>query len=264
VRRSWWSVVAAGLLALASIGRTQMDVPDDPLAYGVFALESLRLGRGSDVAGAVGVNEGEARLGRGTKVEGVVAAEVVALGRRASAGELVCTLVVGGKATCIPLVGPVVPQAALELVRVEAGPSDVVVPRRGRRVALPAGAYRRVRIGRGSSLSLAGGEYQLRSLVLARGAALVCTTSCRVRIMRKVVVGRRGTIAPVGEEPALLRLDVQGKRVRTAIRLGSRARFTGTLYGPGAGARLGRRVRVTGSLVARSVRTGARARIERP
>lgn len=259
-------VIAASLAGLApTAGRTQGIAPEHPLDYGLFALDQLRIGRGAKVTGSVGVNDGEARIGRGSAIDGVVAADVIRLGRRVRAQGIACTLVVGGKDACVPLAGPLVPQSALELVRVDPGVGDVVVPRRSRRVALSPGAYRRVRIGRGSSLTLAGGEYEIASLAIGSRATLACAAPCRIRVDRKVVVGRRGAIeSPDPADPAALRIDVEGRRTRTALRIGSRATVAGTLYGATADARLGRRVRVTGTVVAGSLRAGSRLRVERP
>lgn len=259
-------VVVASLAGLAPpIGRAQDIAPEHPLEYGLFALERLEVGRGAQVDGALGVNDGEARIGRGSSVAGVVAADVIRLGRRVKTGGITCTLVVGGKDACVPLEGPLVPQSALEVVQVDAGVGDVIVPRHGRRIALAPGSYRRVRVGRGSSLTLAGGEYDFESLAIATRGTLACAEPCRIRVNRKVVVGRRAAIeSPDAALPAAVRIDVEGRRSHRGIRVGARAKVAGTLYGPTTDARLGRRVRVTGTVVAGSLRAGSQLRAERP
>jgi hypothetical protein len=259
-------VLAAALAGAAPITAwAQTAAPEQPLDYGLFALELLQLGRGAKVQGSVGVNDGEARIGRGSSIAGVIAADVVRLGRRVETEGLTCTLVVGGKGVCVPLTGPLVPQSTLAIVQAGPGAGDIVVPQHARRVALSARSYRRVRIGRGSSLTLAGGEYDFQSLALATRATLACAAPCVIRVARKVVLGRRAAIeSPDAADPTLLRIDVQGKHARTALRVGSRARIAGTLYGPNADARFGRRVRTTGPVVVRSLRAGSRIRVERP
>jgi hypothetical protein len=266
VRWMTWMVVAASLAWLAPVAaRAQVTAPEHPLDYGLFALERLQVGPRSRIDGAVGVNDGEARIGRRTTVAGVVAADVIRLGRRVKTEGVTCTLVVGGKEPCVPLIGQLVPQTALEVVQVVAGPGDVIVPRHARRVALAAGSYRRVRVGRGSSLTLAGGDYDFQSLDVRARGTLACAAACRVRVTQKVVLGRRARIESAdATDPALVRIDVEGRRTRTALRIGSRARVAATLYGPTVAARVGRRVRVAGSVVARTLRTGARTRVTRP
>jgi len=258
-------VVVVGMWGAGAAVHAELVTPSDPLGYAVFALEELRVGRRAQIGGAVGVNDGEAKLGTRTVVDGVVAADVIRVGRRVRTEGITCTLVVGGKDVCVPLLGPVVPQSALEVVQVDAGIGDVIVPRRARRVALAEGAYRRIRVGKGSTLTLSGGEYDVRSLTLARKATIVCDAPCRVRVSRKMVVGRGATVqGPDPLDPNLLRFDIEGRRSRTGLRIGSKATIGGILYGPTVDVRLGRRVRVTGSLVAGTLRAGSRLRADRP
>lgn len=259
-------VVTASLLGLAPGGaRSQVVAPEHPLEYAIFALDRLAVGSRARITGDLGVNDGEARIGRRSVVAGIVAADVIRLGRRARTEGVTCTLVVGGTEICVPLAGPLVPHSALEVVRVAPGIVDVVVPRRARRVALAPGSYRDARIGRGSSLTLSGGEYDFRTLKLARSATLDCAEACRIRVTRKVQLGPRAALGnPDAADPTLLRIDIEGKRTRTALRIGSRATVTGTLYGPTTDARVGRRVRVTGSIVAGALRAGSRLHVERP
>jgi hypothetical protein len=254
-----------GLLAGAPSVWAQAAPPADPLEYGIFGLETVTLGRGGRVVGALGVNDGTAKLARGAQVDGVVAADIVRLGKRASVGALTCTLVIGGNGVCDLHSGPLVPQSTLAVVQVMPGLSDVVVPPRSRRVPLPANSYRRIRVGRGSTLLLEGGEYQIESIKLAARSLLSCMSTCRLAVAHRLRLGRSAVISGGdGNDPDLVRVDVQGERRRSSIRIGARARITGTLYAPTADARIGGRARLSGPVVARSVRTGAGIRVERP
>lgn len=260
-----WCGLLVGVLAGASSVSAQTAAPDDPLEYGIFGLESVTVGRKGRVLGAVGVNDGTAKLARRAHVEGVVAADIIRLGRGAQVGGLTCTLVVGGDGICEPHSGTLVPQSALAVVQVTAGLSDIVVPPHSRRVPLRADSYRRIRVGRGSTLQLEGGEYDIRSMELASRATISCVAPCRLSIARQLRLGRRATITGAdGADPTIVRIDVQGERTRTGIRLGAGARVTGTLYAPTADARIGRRAQLSGPVVARTVRTGSRIRVERP
>jgi len=243
--------------------RAQLAPPGDPLAYVVFGLEVVSLGARATVGGALGANDGEVRVRRRTRVDGVVAADTIRLGRAATVDAVFCTLVIGGRTDgCLALAGPPVPATALGVVQATPGPGDVSVPRRAQRVPLPAGVYRRLRVGRGSVLTLAGGDYAVESIRLGRDAALRCAAPCRVGVRRALRLGTRAGIeAAEGVAAAGVRLDVQGDAVATGVRAGARARVQGIVYAPTSRLRFGRGLLLEGHLVGRRVEIGARARL---
>jgi hypothetical protein len=241
----------------------QSEPPADPFEYVVFGLETVSLGARSNVGGPLGANDGEVRVRRRSTIDGVVAADTIRLGRRTRAETVFCTLVIGGGTDgCLPLDTPLVPATALGVVQATPGPGDVDVPRRGQRAPLPEGIYRRLRVGRGSTLTLAGGTYAAESITLGRGASLRCAAPCRVGVRQGVRLGAKASIGPSdGAAASDVRLDVQGEAVKIGVRGGARASVLGTLYAPTSRMRFGRKLNLEGHLVGRSVQIGARARL---
>ena len=257
----WWCGVVGATLVLGAISGAAAAPPGEPLAYGVFASEQVRLGARVQVTGDVGAND-EVRIGPRSSIDGVVAAPTIRVGRKATSGERVCVLVIGGKEDCLPLTSPVVSPGSLGVGLVAPGSEDVTVPRRGRRAPHDAGAYGQLRIGRGSELVLTGGDYLFERIRLARGASLRCAAPCRLSVRRTVRMGRRASIEAASQalEDAV-RVDVTGQRARTAVRLGPHAALHGILWAPVGRVRLGGHATIGRSVVAAELRVGARARI---
>jgi len=259
----WMRGVAAIVLALgmASGARAQEVPPDDPLSYAVFAGAEARLGKHVRVYGRIGSND-TVRLGRKDRVDGLVAAPTIDLGRRTKTGALFCLLVIGGGDPCLPVTAPVVPPGSLGVGLVLPGTEDVDVPRRAHRAPLEAGAYRDLRLGRGSELLLLGGDYLFDRVALSRGATLACAAACRVAIRRTLRLGSRATVEGfAGVAETDIRFDVSGQKARTGVRLAARAAFAGILWAPATTVRLARKVKVAGSVQGAELRIGARTRI---
>ncbi|HWP65563.1 MAG TPA: hypothetical protein VNO26_06610 [Candidatus Limnocylindria bacterium] len=251
------------MVAVAGGARAQEAPPDEPLAYAVFAGASADLGKHVRVYGSVGSND-SIRIGPKNRIEGLVAAPTIDFGRRSKTGPLFCLLVVGGSQPCLPVSAPVVSPGSLGVGLVLPGTEDVEVPRRAHRAPLEAGSYRDLRLGRGSTLVLTGGDYLFDRVALASRAALRCAAPCRIAVRRTLRIGRRATVERLaGVVDTELRFDVSGLRSRTGVRLGARATVAGVLWAPTTTVRLGRRAEVTGSVQGAEVRIGSRARIGR-
>lgn len=255
-------VVATAVLVGMTCGAQAQEVPpNDPLSYVVFAGAEARLGKRVRVYGRVGAND-TLRLGRRARVEGLVASPIIDLGRRTQSGPLFCTLVIGGGNPCLPLTVPVVSPGSLGVGLVLPGTEDVDVPRRAHRAPLAAGAYRALRLGRGSELLLLGGDYLFDRVSLSRGATLRCAAACRVAIRRTLRLGARATVEGLpGVDETAIRFDVTGQRARIGVRLATRAAFGGILWAPATRVRLARRVQIAGSVHGADVRVGSRARL---
>ena len=261
-------MVAALLGAHRAESQPATAPPSDPFEYVVFGLEQVTIGPRGQADGPIGVNDGAVRLRQGTTVTSTVAADTIRLARRTTAEALFCTIVVSrSDRSCTVFDVPLVPASALGVVQVSTGPGDVTVPRRGSRVPLPPGEYRRIRVGAGSTLTLEGGDYTAESIRLARGATLACVAACRIAVRRELHLGRAARIGPAaGSEPTgvSVRIAVQGENARIALRMGPGVTVTGTLYAPTAHARAGSHLRLDGQVIARTVRIGGRARLALP
>jgi len=256
-------ILATALAGAPGRGAAQSEPPADPFEYVVFGLETVSLGARSKIGGPLGANDGEVRVRRRSTIDGIIAADTIRLARRTRVETVYCTLVIGGGTDgCLPFDAPLVPATALGVVQATPGPGDVDVPRRGQRAPLPAGAYRRLRVDRGSVLTLAGGTYTAESITLGRGAALRCAAACRVGVRRTVRLGAKASVGPSdGAAASDVRLDVQGEAVKLGVRGGAGASVLGTLYAPTSRMRFGRKLNLEGHLVARNVQIAARARL---
>lgn len=232
----------------------------------VLGLEDVSLGAGVRVeAGDVVANVGTARLGPRAQVAGAVAADVIRLGRGADAGSLFCRLLVGGESfPCAPLSLPVVDASQLGLVQVLPGAAEVRVPRRARATPLSAGAWGRVAVGARGRLVLAGGDYAVRSIVLAPHASLLCAAPCRIGVQEGVRVGGRavlGAAAPL--EAGAVTVEIEG-RAGGGFRAHPHARVSALVYAPESRVTLGQMGVFQGTFVGRVVDVGPRARITTP
>jgi hypothetical protein len=256
-------VLAAAMAGASGMARAQSVPPANPFDYVVFGLETVTIGTRAKVSGPLGANDGEVRIRRRSNVDGLIAADTIRLARRTQAGVMFCSLVIGGGPDgCLPLSAPLVPAATLGVVQATPGPGDIDVPRRGQRAPLPPGEYRRIKIGRGSMLTLAGGSYAAESITLARGASLRCAALCRVRVRKALRLGAKSSVVPSdGATPDDIRIDVQGESVKVSVRGGAKATVQGIIYAPTSRIRFGRKLGLNGHLVGRSVQVGTKARL---
>jgi hypothetical protein len=257
------TVCATVLVVAADRAWAQATPPADPFDYVVFGLEAVSIGARAKVSGPLGANDGEVRVRRRSKIDALIAADTIRLARRTRAEVVFCSLVIGGGTDgCLAFDAPLVPTTALGVVQATPGPGDVTVPRRGQRAPIAAGDYRRLRVGRGSVLTLAGGTYAAESITLDRGASLRCAAPCRVGVRQALRLGSKATIGPSdGATASDIRIDVQGASVKRGVRSGGGVQVQGTIYAPTAAMRFGRKLRLEGHLVGQSVQIGSRARL---
>jgi hypothetical protein len=259
----WRMGVAVVVLVcgVVSGARAQEVPPGDPLAYAVFSGAQAKLGKHVRVYGNVGSND-TVRIGHKNRVDGIIAAPTIDLGRNTTTGPLFCLLVVGGKHPCLPVTSPVVSPGALGVGLILPGTEDIDVPRKASRAPLEAGSYKTLSIGRGSALTLLGGDYLFDRVSLSRKATLTCATACRVAIRRTLRLGSRAVVQGLpGVTPADLRFDVSGQKAKTGVKLAKRASFAGIVWAPVTSLQVGKRAKVAGSVQGADVRIGARAQI---
>jgi hypothetical protein len=228
--------------------------------------------------GAVGAIAGSVRLAAGARVPGAVVAGSVHVARRVRVGRLFCQLVSGGVfgpgvvggptvtgsslPACATLQTPVVDAALVAPVPVTPGSGDLVVPPRTASAPTAPGAYGNVRVGRGALLQLAGGTYQMRAIVLAPKARLVCLDDCRIGVAEDVRLGAAAQFgAPQRVGAANVRLDVADGVTGMSFRTGPRAIVAGTVFAPVGTVMLGPDGEYRGAFVGRSVVVRARSRV---
>jgi len=272
-------VVTAGLL-FGLRGEAAAQAQPVLSNYGVLGIESVRVGAGARVQpGAVGATVGSVRLAAGAAVPGSVVADFVRVSRGTRVGQLFCRIVAGGRfgsgtvggptvggapiPGCRTLTTPVVDPALLAPVPVAAGDGDLDIPALTGSAPIPPGAFGAVSVGRGSLLQLAGGDYQVRSIRLARTARLVCLEECRIGVAETVRVGARGQLGAAGGlAPIRVRVDVAGFDVDgVAFRTGARSVVAGTIFAPSGHVVLGPRGDYRGAFVGRSVTVRPRSRV---
>jgi len=254
----WWVGVVVGMALRSALATAAEAPPGDASAYAVFAADEATLRAGVRVHGNVGANT-TLSIGRRARIDGLVAAPTIDLGRRASARELYCVLVIGGDGPCLPMTAPVVAPGSLGVGLVVPGREDVEVPRRGHRAPLEAGAYRRLRLGPKSELLLTGGDYLFERVSLARRATLRCVSDCRIGVRRTLRLGPRAAVESGAGVP--VRVDVAGHGKRIGVKLGRRSTIAGSLWAPVTTVHVGTRARVGERVMGGRLRVGSRARI---
>ena len=258
------SALLAGLL-FAGLARAQSRPVPELGDYAVFGLADVTIRAGSRVAsGAVGAIDGTVRLGRQARVTNVVAASTVRLGPETHAGTVFCHLVNGPPTlpTCNAFVDPLVDPALLAPVAVTPGTSDFRLPPHTGTAPVPAGSFRDVIVGRGSSLQLYGGTYTMGSLRIRRSARVVCTTECRIGILGTVTVGpgaALGALAPLRSN--LVRIDVAGSGPLPVFVARARANVSATIFAPAGNVLLGPRGSYRGAVVGHMVVVGPEATV---
>jgi hypothetical protein len=267
--------VLVGLCGHA-VAQSQPDLRE----YAVLGLDSVRVGPGARVQpGAVGASAGSVRLAAGAAVPGSVVADSVRVSRGTRVGRLFCRIVAGGRfgsgtvggptvggppiPGCRTLTTPVVDPALLAPIPVTSGDSDLVIPVRTGSAPIPPGAFGSVSVGRGSLLQLAGGDYQVRSIRLARTARLVCLEECRIGVAESVRLAARAQLgAAQGLAPARVRVDVAGVDADgVAFRAGAKAIVAATVFAPGGHVVLGPRGDYRGAYVGGSVTVRPHSRV---
>jgi hypothetical protein len=199
------------------------------------------------------------------RVDGAVAAETIRLGLRAAGAQLFCARLERIRptpATCEPATAPLVDAATLPIVQVDPGRDDVRLPRLATQGPLAPGAYGIVRIGERSELTLAGGEYHVRSLWVGNRGRLLCQAACLIRVGADVVLRDRvevGAVPPL--DARAVRIEVRGGRGRAAFRVYRGATLNANVYAPNGGIVLGMNGRYTGAFIGKTIFVYPRAQI---
>jgi hypothetical protein len=243
--------------------------------YAVLGLERVTVRSGVSVTGGdVGCNAESCTVSLRSRVVvgGAVAGTTLRVGRRIAALDFFCTamdpLATNVRAeACSPVEPPLVEPNALPAVEVTPGSEDVRLKTRAvAEAALPPGAYRSVRVGNGAKLTLAGGDYDLRSLWVGKRSELLCEAPCTVRVAKRTVIREAavvGAVAPLDGRD--VRLEVQGAfGKRAALRAYRRATIDARLYVPNGALTLGMNGRYRGSFVAKRILVYERSQIEGP
>ena len=265
----WMFVVTV----LAGVGHAATaDAPSSTLAdYAVLGLKDVTLrGRVNVISGDVGSNapDGVVTLVDRAKVAAAIAANEIRMGRGTSAGALFCTLleqlaVKKGPATCVAATAPLVDSAALPFVQVSPGTQDQRLDKRAVLDSLPPGAYGRLKVGNGSKLVLAGGDYAVRSIELRKRAQLLCAAACNISVLERVRIGEGSELGPVPPLDATgIRVDVKGEGPFPAFRALKRSTVSANVYAPGGDVSLGMNGTYTGAFVGEHVLVWPGASIE--
>jgi hypothetical protein len=258
-------VVLATALELGAVEAPSSTARD----YAVLGLEKVTLRSGVEVEGGdVGCNgsSGAVSLMARARVTGSVAGNTIQIGQRATAAQLFCTKLDRQRPNpleCAPMALPLVDGASLPIVQVTPGNDDVVLKRLGTQGPLAPGAYGIVRLGERAEVTLAGGEYQVRSLNLAAGARVVCQAACRIAVAERVVMKDSASLGPAAPlDATAVRVDVRGGGAAAAFRAYRRSTVDATVYAPNGGVVLGIRGRYTGAFIGKTVFVFQQARIQ--
>ena len=260
-------VMALGVavLLILSAGAGVAQQPPELSDYSVLGLESVHMKPGARaVSGAVGAVDGTVTLKHDARVAGTVVAGTVEIARDTRIGRTFCGIVIGTPPlpACIAPPNPVVDPALLPLVTVTPGGTDLVVPTRTGIAPVPPGAFDEVKVGKGSVLTLSGGEYAARSIKLAAGAQLLCNEACHIGVAETVKLGPRAELgARGGLSPQSVRIDVAGGTRPPAFKGKPRSAVTGTIYAPAGSVRLGKLGTYRGAFVGRDVAVGPGAQV---
>jgi hypothetical protein len=259
----WMGMVAC---VLGWVATAAAEPPTDVLAYGVFAIQDVRIGSRARVQGDVGCMFGGLSLGQSTRVSGAAAAPLIRLRRHArAAGGVFCSSLDAGSATCETLPNPLVAPPALVFL----GPSssnNVSVDKRAKATTpLAAGAYGTLTLGAAAEVTLSGGTYQFESVDAGARARIVCLAACDLTVRAHVKLGqaaRLGAAEGIAASAAMVR--IAGTGARTAFDAKSRVQIRATIYAPSAEVKLGAAAKQTGALVGSTVSVGPRARVQGP
>lgn len=262
-KRGVMALVAALLIVSAEVPVAQQ--PPELSDYSVLGLESVRMRPAARaVSGAVGAVDGTVTMQHDARVAGAVVAGTVELARDTRIGRTFCGIVIGPPPlpACVAPPSPVVDPALLPPVAVTPGGTDLTVPTRTGIAPVPPAAFDEIVVGRGSVLTLSGGEYTARSIRLAAGAQLLCNEACHIGVAETVKLGPRAELgARGGLSPQSVRVDVAGGSAPPAFRGKPRSAVTGTIYAPAGAVRLGKLGTYRGAFVGRDVIVGAGAQV---
>jgi len=178
-----------------------------------------------------------------------------------------CGLKIGAASV---VVGPVrAPEPAYDgpiphVASAQAGVRDVFVSGTAP-LEITAGAFGRVVVGDGrepAALRLVGGRYVLRTLEVAAGSRLECSTACAVLVLEQCAL-HSGAYAggSLAAAASALPLEIAVLGSADALYLGERSRVSARVFAPNGRTVLASGAELRGALVARSLRMGPRSRL---
>jgi hypothetical protein len=262
-RMGWWLGVSSALLLSSSTAFAAGGAvaPSTTLgAYAVLALDKVTLRTGVEVdPGDVGANaaSGAVALMARAHVSGSVAGNTIQIGSKATASQLFCTTLDRQRPNplqCAAMTLPLVDAASLPTVQVDAGKDDIRLSRLGTMGPVAPGAYGIVRLGERATLTLAGGEYQIRSLWLGNGASVVCQAACHISVVENVVMKDNAILGPLAPlDATAVRVDIKGGGRTAGFRAYRASTVDATVYAPNGGVVLGMRGRYTGEFIGKTV-----------
>ena len=233
--------------------------------YSVLGLESVNVKPTARIiSGAVGAVDGTVTLRRDARVAGTVVAGTLELGRESRVGRAFCGIVVGRQPlpACNTPPSPIVDPALLPLVSVVPGGTDLVVPSHTGIAPVPPGSFDEVVVGRGSLITLTGGDYSVRAIRIAAGGRLICNEACHIGVAETIRLGPRAELgARGGLGPQNVRIDVGGGVEPPAFKGRAQSAVTGTIYAPAGLVRLGRLGSYRGAFVGIDVVVGGGAQV---
>jgi hypothetical protein len=256
-------VAAVAWTAVGHAGRAAP--PSSPFAYAVFALGDLTLRNGvRAVDGDVGSNNGTATIGKNVRVAGAVVGRTVKLRSGALPDALFCLLLEGGSGTpCQAVTLPVIEANQLPPVQVVPGTQAITVPKGGSTSPIPAGTYGNVRVGKGGTLTLAGGTYVFRSIRVNARGQLLCAAACQIGVAETVQVRSRAFLGGTGgTRTENIRVNVARTTGKTVFRADKRSTVSGLVYAPGGRIDLLDRGNFVGAFVGGRVRVGQEAIVQ--
>jgi hypothetical protein len=263
MRRLFWWIAVAGWILAAAPWLFAQQPPPTANSYTILGLEGARIqDRARVEPGNVGTNRGTFHLGARVQITGSVAADTVRARAGTQSEHFFCLLGIG-PVICEPLSAPVVDAASLPLVQVMPGAADIRVPAGANTTPLEAGAYGVARVGARGRLTLAGGDYTMRSLSIAPRGRLLCAAPCHVSVLERVIVRQRaliGATAPYGAGDVSIQVEADdGKPVFSAR---SPSSVAASVYAPNGNIILGADGTYEGRFIGRTIRVGQRARVK--
>jgi hypothetical protein len=252
-----------------------------PGAHALLAARGIHLHASSSVAGislddagastSIVANTGTVRIDRAAKVRGVVAGWKVMLNSRGDDvkdAQFFCRIPKPPtpNLACGALSGPPVDANLLPLVAVFPG-SKRVTPRSLRpQQILEPGAYGRLVVPFGQTLTLAGGVYDVRSVHVGETAVLECRSNCTLRARREVLLSPSAEVRGVTTSgtAATVKFLIQAVGRGIAFRAGLGAKFTGTVYAPTGAIRLGAAGTYSGAFIGGDIEVGEGVRVTGP
>jgi len=256
--------MAVGLLLAGAVGVGADVTPSNaPGSYAVLGFTSVTLRSLVRVdAGDVGCDQKNCTISLMSRasVSGVVAADQVRLGNKASVGQLFCTTQLNASSTaCQPTNVPLINSAELPTFTANPGQGAIRVLPRASMGPVAAAAYQDVVIGDRGALTLSGGEYQFRSISMGKKAHLTCQNACQIIVAERITMKEFSEFG--GLDARDVEVEIQGHGSRAAFRAFRRSTVNATVFAPKGDVVLGESGHYTGAFIGNTVFVFQKAQI---